>query len=102
MRLSEILNESGFDFINAKEAGISGQTRYHGTASGNLSKILRSGLQPRINKWFHNNKYQHSVTKFAPGERKANLDLSTTNDLDHAIMYASQGGSTGWGDTTVV
>ena len=100
MRLYEILNEAAGDFVSAKEAGISGQPRYHGTTSSNLSKILRNGLQPRPNKWFHSNKYQHSITKFAPNKRKEASELSTTDDLDKAKSYALQGGSTGWGDET--
>lgn len=98
MRAVEFLPEE--TFIPAKEAGISGLKVFHGTSSANLSKIMRNGLEPRVNKWIHNNPYQHSVTKFAPGERKAASELSTTKDLERAISYAGQGGSTGWGDKT--
>lgn len=98
MRLSEILNENKEKFISAKEAGLSGLKVFHGTLSSNLSKIMRNGLVPRVNKWLHNNPYQHSVTKFGPGERSAAAELSTSKDLERSIFYANQGGSTGLSD----
>lgn len=72
---------------------------YHGTASENLSNIMKHGLKPKMNKWFYSNKYQGgSDYKLQPGETQAELaDLSTTTNLKQAIMYAEQGGSTGWG-----
>jgi|GEM_PF-3604178 len=97
MRLFEILNENSERFKTAAESKLTGTVVYHGTPSSNLTKIMRNGLGPRPNKWIHNNRYQGSVTKFAPGERKEVAELSTTTELDNAKGYAAQGGSVGWG-----
>ena len=76
---------------------------YHGTASKNLSKIMRNGLKPKLNKWFYSNNYQSGANgpyRLQPGEKLKDLaDLSTTPDFEKALAYAKQGGSTGWGDT---
>jgi hypothetical protein len=69
---------------------------YHGTPSKNLTNILRRGLQPRYNKW---ETQQYKL--YTPQNAKRSADdqpvLSTTPDLDLAIQYAQQGGSTGVG-----
>lgn len=75
---------------------------YHGTASANLSNIMKHGLKPRLNKWFYSNSYQNPGApryRLQPGEKMKDLaDLSTTSDFERAKEYAEQGGSTGWGN----
>ena len=75
---------------------------YHGTASANLSNIMKHGLKPRLNKWYYSNSYQNPGEpryKLQPGEKMKDLaDLSTTVSFERAKEYAEQGGSTGWGN----
>lgn len=78
---------------------------YHGTASANLSNIMKHGLKPKLNKWLYSNPYQHSTggPKLQPGEKQKDLaDLSTTVSFERAKRYAEQGGSTGWGNVPAV
>lgn len=94
MKISELLESKLPDIV------------YHGTASSNLSNIMKNGLKPKLNKWFYSNKYQQSGSsgyKLKPEERMKDLaDLSTTVSLERAIKYAKQGGSTGWGNVPSV
>ena len=64
---------------------------YHGTATKNLTNILRQGLKPRRNRWLTgpSRQFGRDVSDIKPV-------LSTIPSLDVAIQFANQGGSTGW------
>jgi predicted chitinase len=79
---------------------------YHGTASANLTNIMKHGIKPKLNRYAYSNR-QHgggiaTGLELEPGKRRSDLEtISTSVNFDNSLEYAKLGGSTGSGSPGV-
>jgi hypothetical protein len=80
---------------------------YHGTASTNLTNIMKHGIKPKLNRYEYSNRMHgggfERGLELEPGERRSDLEtISTSVNFDNSLEYAKLGGSTGSGSPGVV